>query len=1199
MKLVFFLQKQLQLILIIFCITLIQSRTIRFRINEELPLNTSIGSLLNYVNGGLNNLHFVKISNHDDYSNLFNVDEFTGDVINVMRLDRETLCNPSNQLHHNDEINEQWIMNLPILHKCELHFSVNCLNTTPFLNISKHMKYKTPISNKLVAIFDVIIELIDINDNGCRFMPSNQQIIHIREDSPVNDTHYVLNTPYDPDDIISGNTVKSDRIWINTDSNQHISSLFKLHSQSSSKNTTYNIYLELELIGKLDYEKQTNYSLQIVADDGFMSGEHECRLNVTVLVEDCNDHIPSFEQSIYTVNISEDTPIDQLIIKLKANDLDKHENGRIIYSFSSYTDDVDDEKFFYIHSDSGEIRLRNRLNYRQKPQHILKVFAKNPDSTIPRHLKSQIIPELSTTQVVVNVIDINDHFPHVRVLSPTGSKDLEIIEESPPGQDIGIVEVSDGDTGKNAQVDCKLINQTIPDVLRLIAINNEIVNQVLLSSHRKYKLTIEKRIDREENQIIEFTIMCYDAGTPSLTSTILQQIKVIDINDHDPISEQTVYTVEISEDSDPERGKTNFEIITIHATDKDEGQNAKLHFSLDHETPTFLLNILKIDANLGILSTLGNLDRETLNEFSLTIICSDYGEPSRKINIIVYVKVIDYNDNSPIYSQSYFQFTLKENNPIGQLIGTFYVTDKDIGKNAELNIFLEDNHEQSNMHLITLHNHLNQPYNEQFTFHSNDILISTNLRQRKYTDYITKFKLNSYLLHHNNNNNSLFLNETLYEVKLYIETILDRENLLMKSNNYVTKAINTYETYEKINYNYNYKKLSQFINRTNYSMLTPIILLIVHAEDNGIPKLSEHVHIRIHITDRNDNRPYFLFPNSTYSNKTKLMLSYKEPIGYAFTQVQAVDDDAGENGTVIYFIHSGNDENYFTLNKINGILSINKEIPYSSIGEHILKIEARDCGQPYLFTITDLIIEIDDSISKAYLSTNTYHLTNVNGFNNLGSSGYKLNFYIVIAIIASACIVSTILISSVFIFLRRLKRTDSFHDVNNSIDMNTSNNCATNIINSPTSWSKVDQSQNYEFSGLSNGYRVIHSIPDCLSQFSNISGQTGMELMNHPNGRLLSSSNQEDSTLDKFSNVNISPEYWQYNHYNTTNRSNHENMNTINMNKHNDLIRNQKIEIFIPSCHAMKMVDITHDQNLNYPLDTCSNYYGEIQHRVS
>ncbi|TNN15532.1 Protocadherin beta-13 [Schistosoma japonicum] len=994
MKLVFFLQKQLQLILIIFCITLIQSRTIRFRINEELPLNTSIGSLLNYVNGGLNNLHFVKISNHDDYSNLFNVDEFTGDVINVMRLDRETLCNPSNQLHHNDEINEQWIMNLPILHKCELHFSVNCLNTTPFLNISKHMKYKTPISNKLVAIFDVIIELIDINDNGCRFMPSNQQIIHIREDSPVNDTHYVLNTPYDPDDIISGNTVKSDRIWINTDSNQHISSLFKLHSQSSSKNTTYNIYLELELIGKLDYEKQTNYSLQIVADDGFMSGEHECRLNVTVLVEDCNDHIPSFEQSIYTVNISEDTPIDQLIIKLKANDLDKHENGRIIYSFSSYTDDVDDEKFFYIHSDSGEIRLRNRLNYRQKPQHILKVFAKNPDSTIPRHLKSQIIPELSTTQVVVNVIDINDHFPHVRVLSPTGSKDLEIIEESPPGQDIGIVEVSDGDTGKNAQVDCKLINQTIPDVLRLIAINNEIVNQVLLSSHRKYKLTIEKRIDREENQIIEFTIMCYDAGTPSLTSTILQQIKVIDINDHDPVSEQTVYTVEISEDSDPERGKTNFEIITIHATDKDEGQNAKLHFSLDHETPTFLLNILKIDANLGILSTLGNLDRETLNEFSLTIICSDY-------------------------------------------------------------------------------------------------------------------------------------------------------------------------------------------------------------EDNGIPKLSEHVHIRIHITDRNDNRPYFLFPNSTYSNKTKLILSYKEPIGYAFTQVQAVDDDAGENGTVIYFIHSGNDENYFTLNKINGILSINKEIPYSSIGEHILKIEARDCGQPYLFTITDLIIEIDDSISKAYLSTNTYHLTNVNGFNNLGSSGYKLNFYIVIAIIASACIVSTILISSVFIFLRRLKRTDSFHDVNNAIDMNTSNNCATNIINSPSSWSKVDQSQNYDFSGLSNGYRVIHSIPDCLSQFSNISGQTGMELMNHPNGRLLSSSNQEDSTLDKFSNVNISPEYWQYNHYNTTNRSNHENMNTINMNKHNDLIRNQKIEIFIPSCHAMKMVDITHDQNLNYPLDTCSNYYGEIQHRVS
>uniref|UniRef100_A0A5K4F2U9 Cadherin n=1 Tax=Schistosoma mansoni TaxID=6183 RepID=A0A5K4F2U9_SCHMA len=1183
--------------------------------NEELSINTTIGNLLQYINGNINNLHFIKLTNIDDHSKLFTVNQYTGDIMNLYQLDRETLCTTNSATTYNQQLssiellssslynNEQfikqnhWKMNIPIMNnKCELYFSVNCLNTTPFLNISNYIKYKTPLSNKLVAIFDIIIELKDINDNGCKFLPSNEQIIRISEDAPVNDTRFILNIPYDPDDVLSGNSVKLDRIWINTDSStvtsQSIQNYFKLHSLSLSKNGTIpNNYLELELIHKLDYEEQKLYTFQIIADDGYSLANHQCHLNVTILVEDCNDHMPRFEQSMYIVNISEDTLIDQIIIKLKAIDEDEYENGKIIYSFNSYTDDIDEEKFFYIDSDTGEIKLRNRLDYRQKPQHVLKVFAKNPDNTTSRHVKSsQIISELSVTQIIVNVIDVNDHFPRVRVLSPTGSKDLEIIEESSLGQDVGIVEVSDGDTGTNALVHCKIINQTTSGVLRLIPINIEGVHLGLTSSNQKYKITVEKRIDREENEVIEFTILCHDGGIPSLTTTLSQRIKIIDINDHDPICEQNVYNVEISEDSNPERSKSNFEIITIHATDKDEGQNAKLRFSLDHETPPFLLNIITIDSNSGTMSTLGNLDREKLNEFTVTIICSDYGESARTVRIFVHVKVLDYNDNSPSYSQPYYQFTLKENNAIGQLVGTFYVTDKDLGKNAELEIYIEENFERPNMYLTTLSKNLNIPNDlEQLRFNSRGLLYSSGLRQRKYIESISKFILTSYPLH-TNYYNSFNTNETSYEVKLYIESIIDRENLIMKSTSYVSKALSTYQPFEN-------ERLSQFINKTNYSMLTPIIFLIVHANDKGIPKLSENVQIRIQILDHNDNSPRFIFPNSTNSNITKISLSYKEPKGYIFTQIQAVDDDAGENGTVIYFIHSGNDQNYFTLHKNTGTLSINKEIPYTAIGGLTLKIEARDCGQPYHYTRTDLILEIDDSPSKAYLSMNLYHLNNDDNdeFSSYGSSGYKLNFYIVIAIIVSSCIISTILISSVLIFLRRSKRNNVLRDVSHKVDNNhTSNHCTTTMINSPSNWSKIDQSQNYDFSRLSNSYRVVHSIPDCLSQFSSIGGQTSLELTNYPNGRLLSSPYQ-DSMLDKCSNRNISTEYWDYNNDN----NNQGGINTIKMNRNNDLMDHQKIEIYIPSCQYMKMMDLTDETDLKYSYDARSNYYDETQRKFS
>ncbi|CAH8584067.1 unnamed protein product [Schistosoma margrebowiei] len=895
MELVSIIHQQLQFILIICCITLNDTRIIRFHIDEELKINTYIGNLLNYVNGSLNNLRFVKLFNHDDYSKLFHVDEYTGDISNLYRLDREKLCLINNQFNKEQKFYEQSmkqsIINYPILTKCELYFSVNCLNTTPLLNISNHIKYKPPVSNKLVTIFDIIIELNDINDNGCQFIPSNQQLIKIREDSFINDTRFTLNIPYDPDDMINGNSVKSDRIWINNNSNiinnnQNILNYFKLHSLSLLNNITIsNIYLELELIQKLDYEKQQSYTFQIIADDGIQSNDHQCYLNVTILVEDCNDHMPIFEQSMYIVNVSEDTPIDQIILKLKAIDEDEYENGRIIYSFNSYTDDMDEEKFFYIDSDTGEIRIRNRLDYRQKPQHILKVFAKNPDNTTLGHLKSsQIISELSVTQIIVNVIDVNDHFPRVRVLSPTGSKDLEIIEESPPGQDIGIVEVSDGDTGTNALVNCKIINQTISGVLRLVPINIEGSHLGLTSSNHKYKITMEKRIDREENDVIEFTILCHDGGIPSLTTTITQRIKIIDINDHDPICEQNIYNIDIIEDSDPERSKSNFEIITIHATDKDEGQNGKLRFSLDHETPTFLLNIITIDSNSGTVSTLGNLDREKLNKFTITIICSDYGEPIRTIKILIHVNVLDYNDNPPIYSQSYLQFNINENNVIGQLIGTFYVTDKDLGKNAELDIYIEKNIEQSNIYLTILNKHLNIPNNiEQLKFNSKSVLHSSYLKQTKYIESLLKFQLNSYPLHRNYYN-TMTTNETsLYEVKLYIESIIDRENLIIKHTNYISKTLTTYETFQYVNYNYN--RLLSLNNHTNYSILTPMIILIVHAQDNGIPKLFETIQICIEILDQNDNSPYFLFPNSTNLNKTKIFLSYKEPKGYAFTQV--------------------------------------------------------------------------------------------------------------------------------------------------------------------------------------------------------------------------------------------------------------------------------------------------------------------------
>lgn len=53
----------------------------------------------------------------------------------------------------------------------------------------------------------------------------------------------------------------------------------------------------VSLIGRLDYEERTWYTLTVRSSDS----EHQSEANLTVLVEDVNDNAPVFSQELYQV----------------------------------------------------------------------------------------------------------------------------------------------------------------------------------------------------------------------------------------------------------------------------------------------------------------------------------------------------------------------------------------------------------------------------------------------------------------------------------------------------------------------------------------------------------------------------------------------------------------------------------------------------------------------------------------------------------------------------------------------------------------------------------------------------------------------------------------------------------------------------------------------------------------------------------
>ena len=82
-----------------------------------------------------------------------------------------------------------------------------------------------------------------------------------------------------------------------------------------------------------------------------------------------------------------------------------------------------------------------------------------------------------------------------------------------------------------------------------------------------------------------------------------------------------------------------------------------------------------------------------LKWLNTSIIATDNGVPSRSSNIDLYVKVLDENDNDPIFdfgtSDYGLQIEVQENTPPGTIIANVKASDLDSGENGKITYFLD------------------------------------------------------------------------------------------------------------------------------------------------------------------------------------------------------------------------------------------------------------------------------------------------------------------------------------------------------------------------------------------------------------------------------------------------------------------------------------------------------------------------------
>uniref|UniRef100_A0A8C5TKP8 Cadherin domain-containing protein n=1 Tax=Malurus cyaneus samueli TaxID=2593467 RepID=A0A8C5TKP8_9PASS len=88
--------------------------------------------------------------------------------------------------------------------------------------------------------------------------------------------------------------------------------------------------------------------------------------------------------------------------------------------------------------------------------------------------------------------------------------------------------------------------------------------------------------------------------------------------------------------------------------------------------------------------TARELDREQVSEYNVTVRAADGGSPPLQSSAVLALRVLDVNDNAPVFAQERYSARLAENNAAGALVLTVRASDADWGQNARVRYRLSE-----------------------------------------------------------------------------------------------------------------------------------------------------------------------------------------------------------------------------------------------------------------------------------------------------------------------------------------------------------------------------------------------------------------------------------------------------------------------------------------------------------------------------
>ncbi|XP_053575584.1 protocadherin gamma-B2-like [Bombina bombina] len=639
------------------------------------------------------------------------------------------------------------------------------------------------------------------------------------------------------------------------------------------------------------------------------------------------------------------------------------------------------EKYFAVNLENGNLYVKERIDREALCE---------SQATCILTFDAVVENPLNVFHVKVEIQDINDNAPNFlyKVI------ELEIVELTSPGARFVLQNAQDSDVGKNALLNYKLSDN------EYFVLNEKTGADGSKSS----ELVLEKPLDRETQNIYELILTASDGGNPVQTGNMIIKIIVTDSNDNFPIFTQEIYKVSLAEGT-----PINSTVIWVNATDKDDGINGQITYSLSN-TPENTLQKFYIDPKKGEIKTKNNLDFEKARNFELSVQAKDGGGLIAHCKVLI--EITDENDNAPEISVTSLSSPIPEDSTPGTVIALVKVHDKDSGINGEFDCQVL---EKTPFKLISSSGNYYKIVTTSFMDREtvqlyNITIISTD---KGFPPLVNKKIITVEISDINDN-------PPIFDKSIYLAFV--SENNLPGSSifNIHASDLDT-ETNSKLMYSI-INTPTEDISVSSYLSINPVTGVIyaqrsfdyeqqkefsiqIIAKDSGSPPLSSNTTLRICIVDQNDNTPEILYPMA--GSETGLSLTELVPLtseeSFLVTKVVAVDADSGHNAWLSYHFIQTSESFPFIIDHHTGEIRTARILHEKDTLRQRVVIMVKDNGNPNLSATTTLNLVIVDSFQKI--------IPNLSDQVSYIDPQSNLQIYLIIALVLLSCLfILTVLI---------------------------------------------------------------------------------------------------------------------------------------------------------------------------------------------